>query len=81
MVNNPNLHKPYPLTIACKEHQACHQKILHPIDLPTKVYILLLQAEPSSVYPLQAPQLLAKETGTADRFQLPASTVTLIRLD
>lgn len=80
-VNNQNLYRPYPLTIACKEHQACHQKSLHPIDLLIKVYILWLQAEPSSVYPLQAQQSLATETGTADQFQLPVLTGTLTRLD
>lgn len=80
-VGNQNLCKPYLLTIACKEHQACHQKSLRPIDLPIKVYTLLLQAEPSSVYPLQAQQSLATETGTADQFQLPVLTGTLTRVD
>lgn len=63
---------PYLLTIACRVHQVCHRKSQHPTDLPIKVCILLLQAEPSSAYPLQAPLLLAIGTGTADQFQLPA---------
>lgn len=68
------IHIPYLLTIACKEHQACHQRTLHPTDLPIVVCTLLLQVEPSSVYPLQAQQLLAIEIGTAGQFQSPTST-------
>ena len=69
MYSTISFYKPYHLTIACKEHRFCHRKILHPTDLPIMVCILLLQAELSSVYPLQVQQLLAAGTGKADQFQ------------
>lgn len=64
--------RPCLLTIACKEHRACHQKNQHPADLPIEECILLLQAEPSSVYPQQAQQWLAIVIETEDQFQSPA---------
>ena len=73
------LHWPYLLTIACKEHQACHQKNQHPADLLVKECILLLQAEPSSVYPQQAQQWPAVRIETADQFQSPAQTGNINR--
>lgn len=66
------LHWPYLLTTACTEHRAYHQKNQHPAGLPIKECILLLQAEPSSVYPLQARQWLAVGIEREDQFQSPA---------
>lgn len=67
------LDQPYLPTIACKEHQAYHQKTLHLTDLPIMVCTLLLQAEPSNVYPQQAQQWLVAGTGITDQFQSPAT--------
>lgn len=69
---NKKKHKPYPVTTACKEHLACHQKIQHLIDLPIKVYTLLLLALLSNVYPQQAQQWLVTRIERADQSQWPA---------
>lgn len=69
MLDKTEKHKPYPVATACKEHQAHHRKTLYPTDLPTKEYTLLLQVEPSNVYPLQAQQWPVIGIGTIDQFQ------------